>query len=119
MNWEVLHEKKCPYCSNAVSGDNDLQEVRCTVCSFKISQERLLQILKHRRVGVTDTKKMFWQNLHNAKCPVCSNLLVPMAGRYAVLGCLNSDCGFKIREDRMQQILADNTHAANKFNKQK
>ena len=120
MIWKNLKENKCPfpYCQNDISFDYGLQEIICTVCSFHIDIKRGKDIAEARQLPTRPEhiKHNNWQNLHEGKCPACKSWL---RQEFELHVCINSECPFKIREDRLQQILNDPCHSANLFYKGK
>lgn len=113
MKWENLKTFTCPHCGKELTQGGE--EIQCTQCRFKIEYERYKAILTHRSSPEATIVKMRWQNLKESKCPMCSNQLIDAYGKYRVLKCISSECTFKIREDRMSEIINDQTHPANRF----
>ena len=113
LKWENLREKKCPYCESNINKVGD--EMKCEHCYFHIELERCKQIIEHRRLQEETSVRMKWQQLHLGRCPICSDYLTPGNGCYEVLKCANADCTFHIREDRLKDILNDESHPANKY----
>jgi len=109
LNWENLKRMLCPYCEEPLTEED---EIKCTECFFHIEKRKFKDIA---------SRNMFkWQNIHQDKCPVDGYDLVRAEGTYETLRCSNIvNCSFRIREDRLKQILEDPTHAANRFNKPK
>jgi hypothetical protein len=46
---------------------------------------------------------------------MCTGILYPGTGPYAILKCIDKDCTFGIREDRMLEMLKDQNHPINRF----
>lgn len=118
MNWHNLQTFDCPYCSSKLfRGDG---EVLCSECSFVISNERFRSISVHRaRTNKPERlQPMKWQNLKKDLCPLCDNTLVyDMEGALDFMKCMTPGCTFKIRQDRMADILEDEGHPCNIFHK--
>lgn len=115
MKWENLRKQCCPYCSNPLIKNADTGEVECSRCTFRIEKHRLRSIAEHRaypeKEGVISIK---WQYLKTGKCPLCTKDLYPDK-TFSLMRCIDANCTFKIREDRMQIILDDPNHPANRF----
>jgi hypothetical protein len=117
MKWENLKSMLCPYCSKALTED---LEVRCTECYFHIDKDRFKSIVEHRGFPNRNIVKLKWQNLKDDRCSVDAHFLKPnVEGKYDVLKCSNSECTFRIRADRLAEIVADPKHEANRFYKPK
>ena len=113
MNWPELATNQCPYCNgNLVEVE---QEFVCLDCNFKIDTHRKISIETHRAHPENACRKLKWQNLVVEKCPVCSSDLCYGIGPYEILACLNGECSFKIRYDKLQEILDDPTHPCRQF----
>ena len=112
MKWENLREFKCPYCGSDLSRKDD---IRCTKCLFKITEERFKSIAENRLAGKIKGKGMKWQNLKIERCPACGDYLGNQNGKLEILRCSNYECEFKIRVDRMNEILNDSEHVANRY----
>ena len=123
MNWKNLKDELCPYCNQKLIVDEFIEsEIKCTCCKFHIDKVKYIKIIHHRGDPEKEIKvRMKWQNLHDSKCPMCSNPLYPtiyqVPGKHDTLDCLNDGCNFHILEDKFQQILLDPNHPANRFNK--
>ena len=90
--------------------------IRCSMCTFKIDEDRFHAIQAHRSHPERATVKIKWQNIRDDKCPMCGDSIRPtLLGHLALLRCVSSDCTFKIREERLNEILADPQHPANTF----
>lgn len=117
LNWQNLKEKKCPFCSHELDKADEDGLIHCVQCSFSISEAKFRSVLMHRGLGVKPAIRMKWQHLHEGRCPACAEFLKENDGVYAVLACSSPECDFKIREDRLKEILADPNHVANLFYK--
>ena len=118
MNWEKLKTQECPYCeSGKLELHIDECLFRCNTCHFRITMEKYQQVLKHRASPDAEHKEIMWQELHKGRCPLCTSLLSPGVTRFELYKCINPECDFKIRENRLTQILMDEKHPANLFNK--
>lgn len=116
MKWENLRQFKCPHCGEGLAKDSEAREMRCTSCRFRIEYFRFKQIAEHRGESSPVHKvSIKWQYLHLGKCPICTNDLYPGNGAYNVLKCIQADCSFHIREDRLAEIIADDEHPVNRF----
>lgn len=114
MNWNNLHQFRCPYC------DNDLQkresEIGCTSCFFHIGHQKFADILESHKQKPTVKMIVKWQNLNYGLCPYCNNFLMPNPeGNQRFLKCINHECTFKMSEVRVGEILQDQTHPANTY----
>jgi len=115
MNWENLRKMLCPYCDKELTKDI---EVRCTECFFHIDEVRFKSIIENRGFPDRPKIKMRWQNLKDDRCPIDANFLQQNTeGKVKVLKCSKDDCAFKIKDDRLQEILKDEKHSANIFYK--
>lgn len=116
MNWRNLATRNCPHCGNKL-GDKPEEDglIHCIQCRFSLSEEKLRSMTIHRSKDFVPKVKMKWQNLHECRCPVCGQFLKDGNGIYNVLVCMSSTCDFRIREDRMEEILKDPGHVANLF----
>lgn len=116
LNWSNLQQNKCPYCAYKLLPVNELGFIECDNCIFNIEKKRFDSIKQNRNEGVRGIH-MYWQNLRVSRCPACGDELLETSGNYEILKCIRVLCAFKIRFDRMQEILDDPTHPANKFHK--
>jgi len=115
MNWENLKTNTCPHCSEKLTRRSG-NEIACTRCFFLIDAVRFLKIRQHRAHPEREKRKMRWQNLHEGKCPVCSDeLATDNDSKNNVYECMDDRCDFKISLTSVQAILADETHPANLF----
>lgn len=116
MNWKNLSTFDCPHCSSKlVRGDG---EIFCSECTFVISKARFHSISVHRSGNrrPDGIKPMKWQNLRKDVCPLCDNTLVyNMESGLDLMKCMTPDCTFKIRQDRLEDILNDENHLCNIF----
>lgn len=113
MNWENLNDNRCPHCGAELK-DNVL-EFKCMKCTFIIDSDRKEQIQKHRAHPGGNTVKIKWQNLRDERCPICGGNLNYGIGPFEILACMKDGCTFKIRYDRLAEILNDAEHSCNKF----
>lgn len=115
MKWQNIRQFRCPYDNEALVRRRD-GSIKCTVCYFHIESKRFNEIMEHRaspqKNGITRLK---WQYLREGKCPACAHDLISGNGPYEISKCVSADCTFHIREDRMQEILQDPNHPANRF----
>lgn len=104
----------CPYCGADLDLCDDNGMIRCSSCRFEINEFKYNSIrdVHRRRTVIT---KMHWQNLKKDRCPMCGDDLSQMPGNFEILRCISSHCSFHIRMDRMEAILADETHPANTY----
>ena len=115
MNWENLKKNMCPYCESFLIFDDD-NEINCTECRFHISPQRFKAILANRTNPEKAVYKLHWQNLREGRCPRCGDELRDSIGKYEISECMkNPECPFKIRNDKMDAILADPLHPAHQF----
>ena len=105
----------CPYCQEKIIRIGSI--ISCTWCRFKIDVERAREIAENRagERGNVDVR-IRWQFLHQMRCPLCTGMLYPASHNEDLHVCRKEGCNFKIREDRVQMILADSRHPANRFN---
>lgn len=103
----------CPYCAAPVYAERGM--IRCTQCRFEIERERRDLIAENRSQDGRPIVKIKWQFLHDRKCPICENQLYPNPRNENAYKCLSEGCSFKITEERIQIILADDTHPANRY----
>ncbi len=116
MNWENLKTFECPYCGHPLL--NTVPDICCSHCDFIIARDRFKRILSNR-TNEKPAKPMRWQNLRDARCPLCSDLLVYVTeGKSLFEKCIVESCGFKISHFQVETILADPAHPANKFYKE-
>jgi DNA-directed RNA polymerase subunit RPC12/RpoP len=117
MQWENLRQFRCPYCGHDLQKGKDA--IKCTRCHFSIEQERFKSIAENRRQNPTNQIKIKWQNLIEARCPICGNMLKPNEeSKVFFQKCISYDCTFKISDSRIGEILNDPKHAANIFYQQ-
>ena len=114
MKWENLKKNICPHCENFLIFDDD-NEINCTGCRFHISPQRFKAILANRADPTNATYKLKWQYLRAGRCPRCQSNLRDSIGAYEVSECVNSKCTFKIRNDKMEEILQDPCHPCRQF----
>ena len=116
MRWENLRTNDCQYCGKPLHEQDG--EICCTVCLFHIEPARFKKILEHRAgMAGRPAYRMKWQNLKNGYCPIdgCGGGLEPRAPGATSLQCsLAPHCSFRIREERLHEILRDPTHPANR-----
>lgn len=114
MDWQNLRDNKCPHCANELG--KTPTEYLCTHCSFHISVDRFKMIVEHRRdpAGVV-LPKFKWQNLRDGRCPADAAILEEFIAATPTYKCSKPTCGFRIREEKMQEIFADANHPANKL----
>lgn len=116
MKWTNLKNFECPFPYCEATLINTLPEISCSRCSFKIDPNRFKGILSHRGGDSKTSKRFRWQNIVDGRCPECGQYLRKSTdGRQDFQKCINSECSFIIRENSLNQILADPTHPANKF----
>lgn len=116
MEWGNLRKFMCPHCGFSLR--KEAQEITCSHCTFHIAEEKFKNIAKNRD-QVAATVKIRWQNLIDARCPICSEMLTPNhEGNLNFQKCINYDCTFRITDSRLGEILNDKTHAANIFYKE-
>jgi hypothetical protein len=85
------------------------------MCKFEIEHERMEAIKKNRCNTNRKIVPHFWQNLHLNNCVLCNHPLTPKTKTGTLLACTNSQCDFKIGRERVEEILANPTHSANKY----
>jgi len=118
MNWENLRQFRCPYCGYDLQKGKE--DVSCTNCFFRIEPERFKSIAENRRQNPTNQVKIKWQNLIEARCPICGDMLKPNdEGKMFFQKCINHECTFRISDSRIGEILNDQKHPANIFYKLK
>ena len=114
MVWNKLNKGECPNCGHPLKKKES--NLKCTYCAFVIEQNRARRIAESRKEQLpTNHVRLRWQNLKDERCPVDGELLAPREGRFMVMHCIKPECTFNIRVDRMNQILKDPSHPANKF----
>ena len=58
---------------------------------------------------------MKWQNLKNSQCPKCGSFLYQKHGK-GLLYCTKVEaCGFRISEQKIQQIFNDKDHPIHRY----
>ena len=116
MEWKNLKYFRCPHCGEKLVEDVGKEWIRCTSCTFVIASTRCKEITIHRSYPEKTIIKMRWQNIKDDHCPVCgSNLYQNMEGKFDILKCVQATCTFKIRTDKLEEILADEMHPANVY----
>lgn len=116
MKWENLNDFKCPCCSAPLANETATLIV-CTMCKFEIEKERFDSIKKCRSDKKRPHVPHYWQNLTRGNCVICNEPLKPLSKSGTLLGCSAQKCKFKIGRARVDEILANPTHSANKFNR--
>ena len=113
LEWKNTLDGRCPYCADPLL-DPEGGRVRCGTCAFSIDEARLESIRFCKQNGTRGTHTM-WQNLREERCPTCGSDLMESPGPIDTLRCVNAMCTFKIRADRMESILSDESHPANRY----
>lgn len=111
---------ECPYCGWSLVDSEP--EIVCSHCAFVIEYARFRGIIEQGS-GVTSRgvgeRQLKWQNLHDGWCPECGDFLyVDSTGRQEYQKCIRSECTFRISSSRVEEILEDKTHPANRFLKE-
>lgn len=118
MKWENLKNFTCPHCSEKLHHVIEKAVIVCTACTFNIEEGRFEAIRAHRSNPERATIRLRWQNIREDRCPMCGERIRPtFIGQLALMRCSSAQCTFKIREDRLEQILTDEHHPANTFYK--
>lgn len=113
LKWEMLRTFQCPYDEEELIQDGD--NVKCTVCRFKIDYEKYKSLLTHRSSPEIAGKiRHYWQNLKDNRCILCGNFLREAGQQYKVLKCMSPDCTFKISESTLESYTADKMHPMNR-----
>lgn len=113
MKWQNLAEFKCPCCGAPLFLEDGTTIVTCTMCKFEIESDRMEAIKKNRCNTNRKIVPHFWQNLHKGNCVLCNH---PLEAKNAtLLACTNEQCDFKIGRSRVEEIIANPTHSANKY----
>lgn len=113
MNWKNLKEFLCPHCGNPM--EKNEKEIACTKCTFHIEHARFYSIMQNRGGDHESIVKMKWQNLHQDCCPMCASVLVK---NDRGLKCTSENCTFLITDSKMEEIMKDRNHPANRFQRQ-
>lgn len=115
MDWEQLKKFQCPHCWRELTQQDTV--VQCTSCTFELSvaqyKKRILYGNNYQKPTNHQTWK--WQNLHKSLCVIDGGFLMPSAGNPNVMRCIESGCPFRIPSKRIDEILADKNHSANRF----
>lgn len=116
MQWHNLRTGQCPFCAAKLIHNKQTNIVDCSECRFTIDYERMRSIAAHRSKTDKPIARLKWQNVHDDKCPACGEELIPNSeGKLAFLKCMNAECTFKISEEAVNTILADERHPCNIF----
>ena len=114
MKWENLSTFECPYCDRKLFQKSE-EIIHCKVCVFEIDVLKFKSILSHRLIKPINPIQYKWQNLKNHRCPICSQFLREEENGLGYYKCTSGQCTFCIQEARIQEILSDKNHPANRY----